>query len=280
MIKILADKIVLVEYGPMRMMIHAFEHGKPLIDLAQEGARQAIRVLENLAAFLPVIKQKAHQIQLEGSIPDVVRKMVEATQRMGEPDLTPLAAVAGTASDVVADFMIQRGGTKIIVDNGGDIAIRLRGNEVVRVGIKTEIDAANPSYLIPIDRSMTVWGIATSGLGGRSFTKGIASAAVVLSENASLADAAATVIGNFTNVDDSAIIRTLAERIYPDTDIAGESVTIGVGDLSQEKIEEALNNGLLKADILCKEGLIKGALIAVKGRVVFTDFLKSRLMAL
>jgi len=57
-------------------------------------------------------------------------------------------------------------------------------------------------------------------------------------------------------------------------------VTIGVGDLSPEKIEEALNHGLLKADSLCGKGLIKGALIALKKRVVFTDFLRSRLIAL
>src|SRR5512137_1471603 len=162
--------------------------------------------------------------------------MVVATKKMREFDLTPLAAVAGAASDVVADFMIQLGGTKVIVDNGGDIAIRLREGEVARVGIKTEIDAKQPTYLISIDSTMGIGGVATSGLGGRSFTKGIASAATVLSETASHSDAAATVIGNFTNVEDPNITRSLAEKIYPDTDIAGERVTIRAGKLSKEKI--------------------------------------------
>jgi hypothetical protein len=278
--EIVADGIVLVEYGPMSMMIHAFERGRPLVHLAQEGARQAIKVLEDLAKFLPLIKKKAQQIELDERFPDVVWRMVEATQRMGEPDLTPLAAVAGAASDVVADSMIQLGGTKIIVDNGGDIAIRLTEGEMVRVGVKTEINAKNPTYVIAIDASTGIGGVATSGLGGRSFTKGIASAVTILSASASLSDAAATVVGNFTNVDDPAITRALAEKIYPETDIAGEWVTIGVGDLSPEKIEEALNHGLLMADSLCGKGLIKGALIALKKRVVFTEFLKSRLIAL
>ena len=48
-------------------------------------------------------------------------------------------------------------------------------------------------------------------------------------------------IGNFTNVEDPRIKRSLAESIYPDTDIAGEWVTVEVGELSREKIEEALN---------------------------------------
>jgi ApbE superfamily uncharacterized protein (UPF0280 family) len=122
--------------------------------------------------------------------------------------------------------------------------------------------------------------LATSGLGGRSFTKGIASAATVLSETASLSDGAATVIGNFTNVEDPNITKSLAEKIYPDTDIAGEWVTIKVGRLSQEKIEEALKRGLSKAYTICQRGLIKGALIALQGKVVWTDLLNSCLIIL
>src|SRR3990172_7970434 len=239
-IQTLSNGSVLVDYGPMRMFITVFENGYPLIDLAKKGAYLAINVLGDLAGFLTVIKRKTQKIEVEEGFPDVVRRMIEATKRMGEPDLTPLAAVAGTASDMVADFIFGLGGTKVIVDNGGDIAIRLRGGEVAKVGVKTDIHDARPAYLISIDSSMGIGGVATSGLGGRSFTKGIASAATVLSKNASFADAAATVIGNFTNVEDRGIQRALAEKIYPDTDILGEWVTIEVGQLSKEKVEEAL----------------------------------------
>lgn len=279
-IQILSDGTVLVDYGPMRMFISVSESGKPLVKLAEEGAYLAIQVLEDLAKFLPVIKKKSLDLEVEEAFPDVVRRMIESTKKMEELDLTPLAAVAGTASDVVADFMYSKGGTKIIVDNGGDIAIRLREGEVARVGIKTEIDAKQPTYLISIDSNMKIGGVATSGLGGRSFTKGIASAATVLSETASLSDAAATVIGNFTNIEDSGITRSLAEKIYPDTDIAGEWVTIKVGKLSQEKIEEALNKGLSKAYSLCQKGFIEGAMIALQGRFTWTKSLDSALIKL
>ena len=273
-VQTLLNGAVLVEYGPMKMFISAFENGEPIVDLAKEGAHEAIQVLEDLARFLPVIKKKAQELEVEDSFPVVVRKMIEATKKMGEPDLTPLAAVAGAGSDVVADFIFRQGGTKIIVDNGGDIAIRLREGEVARVGVKIDIHAKLPTYLIPINSSMGIGGVATSGLGGRSFTKGIASAATVLSESASLADAAATVIGNFTNIEDPSIMRSLAEEIYPDTDITGEWVTIKVGRLSQKKIDEALDNGLSKAYSICERGLIKDALIAVQGRVVWTKSLE------
>jgi len=279
-IQILLNGTVLVDYGPMRMFISASENGKPLVKLAEEGARFAMKVLQDLAKFLSVIKKRSLELEVEEIFPDVVRKMIEATKKMEESDLTPLAAVAGTASDVVADFIFSRGGTKIIVDNGGDVAIRLREGEVARVGVKTEIEAKHPAYLISIDSTMGIGGVATSGLGGRSFTKGIASAATVLSETASLSDAAATVIGNFTNIEDPNIMRSLAEKIYPDTDIAGEWVTIKVGELSQEKIGEALDRGLWKAYSICQKGLINGAMIALQGRVVWTKSMNSWLTRL
>jgi ApbE superfamily uncharacterized protein (UPF0280 family) len=274
LIETLPNGTILVEYGPMRVFISAFENGTPLVGLAKEGAHMAIRVLEDLARYLPVIKKKAQELEVEKSYPDVVRRMIDATKKVGEPDLTPLAAVAGTASDVVADYLFSKGGTKILVDNGGDIALRLRHGEVARVGVKTDIHAIRPTYLIAVDSTMGIGGVATSGLGGRSFTKGIASAATVLSESASLADAAATVIGNFTHVEDPSIKRSLAEKIYPDADIAGEWVTTEVGRLSREKIDEALRNGLSKASSICQKGLIMGALIVVKDQAVWTDSLE------
>ncbi len=279
-LQVLENGTILVDYGPMHMFISAFENGKPIINLAKEGAYFAMGILEELAEFLPVIKRRSKELINEEGYPDVVRRMIEVTRMIGEPDLTPLAAVAGAASDLVADFISQKGGTKIIVDNGGDIALRLKKGEVAKIGVKTEIYAKGPSYLISIGSDAGVGGIATSGLGGRSFTKGIASAVTVLSKTASLADASATVVGNFTNVEDSNIERALAEKIYPDTDIRGEWVTLKVGRLSQGKIDEALERGLSKAETICQRGFIKGALIAVQGRVAWTDSMNSWLTVL
>jgi ApbE superfamily uncharacterized protein (UPF0280 family) len=257
----------------MRMYIQALDRGRPLIDLAMEGGRVALTVLEDLARFLPVLKRKALEIEDNADFPVVVRKMIDASRKMEAVDLTPLAAVAGASSDVVADYLIGKGGTKIMVDNGGDVAIRLLGEETARVGIKTEVDAERPSYLLVIRPGMGIGGVATSGLGGRSFTKGIASAVTVLAEDAALADAAATVIGNAANAEDPAITRYLPETVYPDTDIAGEWVTGAVGSLPPAKVEEALEKGLAQAYRMCRKGHIKGAFIAVKGRAVWTDSL-------
>lgn len=271
---------VLVDYGPMRMHIHVSEKGNPLPGLAEEGGCLAIRLLNDLAECLPLLKKRSYELRRGDSYPEVLRRMIEATLKMEEPDLTPLAAVAGTASEMVADFIFHKGGTKVIVDNGGDIAIRLKEGEKARIGIKTEVEAERPTYLFTIDSTMGIEGVATSGLGGRSFTKGIASGATVFSKRASFADAAATIIGNFTDVEDSGIIRSPAEKIYPDTDIVGQWVTIEVGRLPRQKVDQALENGLSKAMTLCQRELIYGALIAVKGRAIWTDSLAPHVIPL
>jgi len=273
MIHILPDRGVLLDYGPMRIIIRVSEKGKSIVHLAKEGAQLAMKILEDLANFLPILKKRSLELEVDENFPEVVRRMIEATQKMEEADLTPMAAVAGTVSDVVADYIFDKGGTKVLVDNGGDIAIRLREEEVTKVGIKTEIEAQRSTYLLSIDSTMGIGGVATSGWGGRSFTKGIAQAATAVAENASFADAAATLIGNSTNVDDPTIVRILAEKVYPDTDIAGQWVTLKVGNLSQEKVGKALGNGLLKGYSILQKGLIKGAFIALQGRAVWTDSL-------
>ncbi len=273
MIHILPDRGVLLDYGPMRIIIRVSEKGKSLVHLAKEGAQLAMKILEDLANFLPILKKRSLELEVDENFPEVVRRMIEATQKMEEADLTPMAAVAGTVSDVVADYIFDKGGTKILVDNGGDIAIRLKEEEVTKVGIKAEIESQRSTYLLSIDSTMGIGGVATSGLGGRSFTKGIAQAATAVAENASFADAAATLIGNSTNVDDPTIVRILAEKVYPDTDIAGQWVTLKVGNLSQEKVGKALGNGLSKAYSILQKGLIKGAFIAFQGRAVWTESL-------
>ncbi len=262
---------ILVDYGPMRMSISVHEYEKVLTSLAREGAFYAIHLLEELSKFLPVMKRRSVEIDIQDTFPEVLQRMVRATKEFGEEELTPLAAVAGSISEMIADFVYEKGGTKVLVDNGGDIAIRLREGEVARVGIKVEIEALRPTYLLTIDSTMGMEGVATSGFGGRSFTKGIASAATVLAKKASLADAAATIIGNFTTVDDPNISRALAEKIYPDTDITGQWITTRVGPLPLKKVEEALEKGLSKASMLHQKGLIHGAFIALQGRTVWTD---------
>ena len=253
---------VLVSSGPLHMTIFAKKKDRFLNDEAEEGARYALHLLKHLSHSLPIIKQKSTQLTVQKDFPEVVNEMILATQAMEDPSLTPLAAVAGTTADLVADLLLQTGATKIVVNNGGDIAIRLREGESARVGLCLDISKHEVKSYVTVTQDC---GICTSGFGGRSFTLGVADSVVTLSDRASVADAAATRLGNKTNILSPKILRKKAKNIYPDTDIPDERVTVLVGDLSECEIKRALRNGKHEASKLIQKHLIHGAVIAVKG---------------
>jgi ApbE superfamily uncharacterized protein (UPF0280 family) len=200
-----------------------------------------------------------------------VRRMVGSVKAIGDDDLTPLAAVAGTIADAVADWLYERDATKVIVDNGGDIAVGLAAGETATVGIRPRINSPQISHVICLDAAHPAWGVTTSGMGGRSFTRGIASAVTVLAATASVADAAATAIANACSVEDDGIVQLPAEKIDPNSDLAGIHVTIQVAPLSSAKIRSATDNARHKADDLSQKGVISGAFIALENAIVITD---------
>ena len=156
--------------------------------------------------------------------------MVAAVALLGEGDFTPMAAVAGTFAELAMEAAVAAGATRVIVNNGGDIALRAPAGERVRVGVVSDLAARRVTHTLDVAGGSGPGGVATSGFGGRSLTKGIASAAVALAATASAADALATSLANATNADDPAIRRCLAEQLDPGTDIRGHTVTAAVGE--------------------------------------------------
>lgn len=277
MIKVIEEGAVLVDSGPLYATITVSQNGCPLSGAAIDGAQYALKLLEQLANFLAVIKKKASALKLEDSYPQVVREMISAVQAINDPELTPLAAVAGATSDLVADYLLNTKATKIMVNNGGDIAIRLREEGEIRVGLCLNLASREIDYFLLVGSDC---GICTSGVGGRSFTLGIASAVVTLADRASVADAAATYLGNKTNVDSDKVKREWAEIIYPDTDIPGKKVTISVGALSRAEIQQALESGQREALKLINTGVIHGALLAVKDNLLPLGVFKGKMRQL
>jgi hypothetical protein len=174
---------------------------------------------------------------------------------------------------MVADYVAERGATKIIVNNGGDIAVRLREGEKATVGLRLDPATSNYDNTAVIDRDC---GVCTSGVQGRSFTLGVADAVTVMADRAAVADAVATFLGNKTIVDSPKVIRVPAESMYPDTDLMGVTVTHSVGELSQSEISTAIKAGTIEALSLLKKSDIHGAVIAVKGhRNILGYFVKA-----
>ncbi|QDR82490.1 FAD:protein FMN transferase [Sporomusa termitida] len=267
MITVMAPGKVSLDFGPIQMTIRALAGSSPLTGQAQQAAHYARAVLYELAAYQKPAASPQLAIKSGDDWPEVLKRMLAAVQRADDITLTPMAAVAGTIADLTADWLLARGATKAIVNNGGDIAVRLATGQKTAVGIAPAI-GRQPTHKLVLDDSRGIGGVATSGLGGRSFTKGIATAAVVAAGTAAVADACATSLGNATYVGHPAVKLARAEQLDPNTDIWGHQVVTEVGLLPPAVVEAALMNGWSRASELYNQGVIAGAAVFVQQQLV------------
>lgn len=249
-----------VEYGPMHLTIQALVPEGRLRLVANAG-QYARRLLTETAREKGIAKMTQRELLLKDVRPSsaVVAKMIEAVRASGDESLTPMAAVAGAIADLTADYLEERGASKVVVNNGGDIAVRLQPGELLRIGVAADgAGAFLPMTIITYDSGIR--GIATSGLGGRSLTKGIATAAVVAADSAALADACATSIGNAVFVHHPLVKMVLAEELDPATDIRGQYVVKEVGALPLEAVQYAVYEGQNRAlELLRRQVILRAA---------------------
>lgn len=265
----------LLNHGPITMTLTAFKGNLPLREAAECGALKVVEKFDALVAsgyleearkfvkFIDTIQQEA--------FPEPLARMFASTISLQESFFTPMAAVAGTFSDIAVEAMAEAGADYAVANNGGDIAYLLPADrEAFKVGIISNLECNKLTHVMTIPHDLRSAGIATSGFGGRSLTRGIASAVTVLAASSSFADAAATSIANATNCDDHSVIRCLACELDATTDIAGLTVTKEIGSLSSTSIDEALVNGVKRAEELSKNGVILGAILFVAGKMAIS----------
>lgn len=124
--------------------------------------------------------------------PPIVREMINVTRRLG---VGPMASVAGAIAQYVASGLLKLT-DQVIVENGGDIFLKV--NRPVTVGILAGSSSLSERFglLIP-ERHMPLGICSSSGTVGHSLSMGIADVVCLLSSSASLADSAATALGNW-----------------------------------------------------------------------------------
>ncbi len=276
-VHMLAGGAVMIECGPMRLVIAARIGKVAQPQQALVAADEAVKFLEGVAAARPFLGRDYRERMAQVTDP-LAMKMIASVQEVGDADLTPMAAVAGTIADAVADFLLQRGMTRVLVDNGGDIAIRNCEGEPVTVGIRPQVDRRSVSHAVVLEPERAAWGVATSGMGGRSLTRGILEAATIIAADAACADAAATAVANASCIADGAVVRQPAETIDPHTDIAGFDVTVKVAPLAEESKQQAIDQALRRAEELIDNRIILGAFVACQGRTAMTRFIAERLV--
>ena len=110
-----------------------------------------------------------------------------------------------------------------------------------------------------------IGGIATSGLGGRSFTCGIMESVTVLAKSCAVADAFATSLANGSYIDSPAVVRGLARLIDPDTDIPDLMVTESVGRLTPQEVHQSMQQVLTRLRDNVDKRIITGATLHLQG---------------
>jgi hypothetical protein len=256
----------------MRMFIEGYCDGISQPETCRRAAQEAIKFLEQIAKHRAKIQSPAVTLR-EPQKHLLIHEMWQAARVVGDEDLTPMATVAGTIADATADFLASQDLSKVVVNNGGDVAFRLARGQTVTVGIRPEVNGTEVTRRILVSHETNIRGVCTSGLGGRSFTRGVASAATVFASKASIADAAATAVANATYILSTEVRRCRAEAIDPNTDLQGVEITSGVGALSRGEIDTALRQGIERAERLVAECTIFGACVAVKGHMLCTKSL-------
>lgn len=268
-IRVLAEDLILVDWGPMTLTISVWDQGVARPVMAVQAAWTALESLKTLADFKGLLALKANRVPNGRSLPGVVRRALDAARSVSE-ELSSLAAVAGASADEAADRAMNLGADKVIVNNGGDVAIRLDPNERATVGIKCP-DSEKLIGRLNIDGSHGIGGVASSGWSGRSHSTGVADLVTVWAENAGSADAAATLIAGKTTTSGFGVQRVKAVELDHSSDLGDRLVTTRVGSLSERRRLQAFQKGARTAEELLQHGLIRGCLISLQGDSLLLD---------
>lgn len=137
-----------------------------------------------LTSFEPVL--------VEEEAPIIVRMMSRAGRYA---EVGPMAAVAGAIAQLSMGYLFKKGSKNVIVENGGDIALKTTENVIM--GVYAGDSPLSGSIGFKLKHEKTPMGVCTSsGTVGNSISFGRADSVTVFADEASVADALATFIAN------------------------------------------------------------------------------------
>ena len=150
------------------------------------------RILEDYISRHNEFQHSFEPIDLHEDAPVVAQRMARAAGLVG---VGPMAAVAGAMAQCAAEAALEAGAAEVIVDNGGDIYLRIAEPALIGIGTGTA-DVANRLgfSLRPNDTPVAI--CSSSGQMGHSKSLGKCNLATVVAADAALADAAATQAAN------------------------------------------------------------------------------------
>ncbi|RBW58387.1 UPF0280 family protein [Phaeobacter gallaeciensis] len=252
-----------LQHGPIDLIIGA--DGDRVRAFAAAQARFET-VLEELVGNLRLLKYPMTEASPRAG-EAIAQLMQSAVRPHCAQFVTPMAAVAGAVADTILNAITSATDVqRAYVNNGGDIAIHLEPGQSFSMAMASVEGHDLGRVLINAEDGIS--GIATSGVGGRSLSLGIADSVTVLAQTAATADVAATLIANAVNLPDHpAISRRPASDIQDDSDLGQQLVTVQCGALSRTDIHHALQSGQIVAEKMRDADLIRAASLSLQGEI-------------
>jgi len=131
-------------------------------------------------------------IDVDKEAPVIVQAMAAAAEKAG---VGPMAAVAGAIAEFVGRGLLAFS-KQVIIENGGDIFLKTSRKRIMGI-YAGDSSPFTGNLAIEIEPNEKGLGVCTSsGTVSHSLSFGNADAALIISEDAALADAAATAAGN------------------------------------------------------------------------------------
>jgi len=203
----------------------SFQSG--MIEYARNKLIQLRFVLETYIHEHPIFQTSFVPVETKPGDPEIAIEMSRVTKIAGTG---PMASVAGAFSEYIGKEVLKKYKvSEIVVENGGDIFLKLRKNLTLSVyagrsPLTGKIGLEIPAHATPL-------GVCTSaGTVGPSISLGKADAVMIAAKNCALADAYATTYGNMIKItDDIPYIIELAKQnrnILSAVMICGEKVGI------------------------------------------------------
>lgn len=252
------------------------QHGPIDLVIGADGARQAAFAAahERFQSILQGLVDELEILQAPVCPGDVVpvgpvaQRMERAVRPHAQVYVTRMAAVAGAVADEVLAAMVAATADlrRAYVNNGGDIALHLAPGEQFVTAMAAEGGADLGRIVIAAEDGIR--GMATSGRGGRSLSRGIAESVTVLAATAAAADVAATLIANAVDLPGHPSVRRApADQVRPGSDLRDLAVVTGLGPICTEEARQALACGGLVAQDMAARGLIRSAALFLRGQV-------------
>ena len=193
-------------------------------NLLKDEAKNSVLIyrhqLEDYILKFPYFLDSLIPLPLDESAPSIIQEMMRSAQLA---QVGPMASVAGAIAEFVGKDLLKH--TKqIVVENGGDIFIKIAKD--LTIGIYAGDSPLSNKLGLKIAPDTTPLGVCTSsGTVGHSLSFGKSDAVTIIAQSTSLADAAATSIGNL--VKEKKDIETGLERAKSIKGIHGALIIVG-----------------------------------------------------